>query len=109
MQTRQRVSFADFILLHEGDDPVRLLLSRDKLRDLHPDLDIDLAVTTLEVRRKLKNKVPEWYSVPSLIYPFRLSGDRKPSLRDPSHRKRRAPPSYVAEGGHRFPVVHPHS
>ena len=130
MQTRQRVSFADFILLHEGDDPVRLLLSRDKLRDLHPDLDIDLAVTTLEVRRKLKNKVPEWYSVPSLIYPFRLSGEQcsssetakykallasglrsegKPSLRDPSHRKRRAPPSYVAEGGHRFPVVHPHS
>ena len=76
MQTHQRVSFADFILLHEGDDPVRLLLSRDKLRDLHPDLDIDLAVTTLEVRRKLKNKVPEWYSVPSLIYPFRLSGEQ---------------------------------
>ena len=40
MQTHQRVSFADFILLHEGDDPVRLLLSRDKLRDLHPDIDI---------------------------------------------------------------------
>ena len=76
MQTRQRVSFADFILLHEGGDPVRLLLSRDKLRDFHPDLDIDLAVTTLEVRRKLKNKVPEWYSVPSLIYPFRLSGEQ---------------------------------
>ena len=77
MQTHQRVSFADFILLHEGDDPVRLLLSRDKLRDLHPDIDIDLAVTTLEVRRKLKNKVPEWYLVPSLIYPFRLaSGGR---------------------------------
>ena len=76
MQTHQRVSFADFILLHEGDDPVRLLLSRDKLRDLHPDLDIDLAVTTLEVRRKLKSKVPEWYSVPSLIYPFRLSGEQ---------------------------------
>ena len=76
MQTRQRVSFADFILQHEGDDPVRLLLSRDKLRDLHPDLDIDLAVTTLEVRRKLKSKVPEWYNVPSLIYPFRLSGEQ---------------------------------
>ena len=76
MQTHQRVSFADFILLHEGDDPVRLLLSRDKLRDLHPDIDIDLAVTTLEVRRKLKSKVPEWYSVPSLIYPFRLSGEQ---------------------------------
>ena len=58
MQTHQRVSFADFILLHEGDDPVRLLLSRDKLRDLPPAIDIDLAVTTLAVRRKLKSQVP---------------------------------------------------
>ena len=121
------MSFAAFILQHESDDPVRLLLARDK----YPDVDIDLAVTTLEVRRKLRTKVPEWYAVPSLVYPFRLSGEqcsssetarykaslvlglrrevyhRKPSLRDPSHRKRRAPPSYVAEGGHRFPVVHP--
>ena len=76
MQTHQRVSFADFILQHEGADPVRLLLSRDKLRDQFPGIDIDLAVTTLEVRRKLRNKVPEWYSVPSLIYPFRLSGEQ---------------------------------
>ena len=70
------VSFADFILHHEGDDPVRLLLSRAKLQSEYPDLDIDLAVTTLEVRRKLKNKVPEWYAVPSLVYPFRLSGEQ---------------------------------
>ena len=70
------VSFTDFILHHEGDDPVRLLLSRTKLQSEYPDLDIDLAVTTLEVRRKLKNKVPEWYAVPSLVYPFRLSGEQ---------------------------------
>ena len=101
---------------HEGDDPVRLLLARDK----YPEVDIDLAVTTLEVRRKLRTKVPEWYAVPSLIYPFRLSGEQcsssetarykarvcgsslvpEPSLRDPSHKW--APPSYAAEGGHRF-------
>ena len=66
------MSFADFILQHEGDDPVRLLLARDR----YPDINIDLAVTTLEVRRKLRTKVPEWYSVPSLIYPFRLSGEQ---------------------------------
>ena len=66
------MSFADFILQHEGDDPVRLLLSRDR----YPDIDLDLAVTTLEVRRKLKTKVPEWYAVPSLVYPFRLSGEQ---------------------------------
>ena len=110
------MSFADFILQHEGDDPVRLLLARDK----YPEVDIDLAVTTLEVRRKLRTKVPEWYAVPSLIYPFRLSGEQcsssetarykarvcgsslvpEPSLRDPSHKW--ALPSYAAEGGHRF-------
>jgi hypothetical protein len=59
-------------LQHESDDPVRLLLARDK----YPDVDIDLAVTTLEVRRKLRTKVPEWYAVPSLVYPFRLSGEQ---------------------------------
>ena len=64
--------FADFILQHEGDDPVRLLLARDK----YPEVDIDLAVTTLEVRRKLRTKVPEWYAVPSLVYPSRLSGEQ---------------------------------
>ena len=66
------MSFADFILQHENDDPVRLLLARDK----YPGIDIDLAVTTLEVRKKLKTKVPEWYAVPSLIYPSRLSGEQ---------------------------------
>ena len=110
------MSFADFILQHETDDPVRLLLARDK----YPEVDIDLAVTTLEVRRKLRTKVPEWYAVPSLIYPFRVSGEQcsssetarykamvcgsslvpEPSLCDPSHKW--APPSYAAEGGHRF-------
>ena len=105
------MSFTDFILQHEGDDPVRLLLARDK----YPEVDIDLAVTTLEVRRKLRTKVPEWYAVPSLIYPFRLSGEQcsssetarykakvcgsslvpEPSLCDPSHKW--APPGFREE------------
>ena len=66
------MTFADFILQHENDDPVRLLLSRDK----YPGIDLDLVVTTLEVRRRLKTKVPEWYAVPSLVYPSRLSGEQ---------------------------------
>ena len=67
-----QMSFADFIWQHEADDPVRLLLARDK----YPDIDIDLAVTTLEVRRKFRTKVPEWYAFPSLVYPSRLSGEQ---------------------------------
>lgn len=66
------MTFSDFISQHENDDPVRLLLARDK----YPGIDMDLAATTLEVRKKLKTKVPEWYAVPSLVYPFRLSGEQ---------------------------------
>ena len=113
------MTFADFILQHASDDPVRLLLSRDK----YPDIDIDLAVTTLEVRRKLRTKVPEWYAVPSLVYPSRLSGEQcsssetarykaslikrmvsggsvapQPSLRDPSQRFEGALPPIIPRG-----------
>ncbi len=38
--------------------------------------NFDLALTTLEVRRKLRDKVPEWYAVPSLVFPFRVSGEQ---------------------------------
>ncbi len=65
-------TFEDFILAHEGDDPVRLLLSRGRF----PDVDMDLAVSTIESRRKLRTKVPEWYAVPSLIYPKVLSAEQ---------------------------------
>ena len=92
-----QMSFADFILQHEADDPVRLLLARDK----YPDVDIDLAVTTLEVRRKLRTKVPEWYAVPSLIYPFRLSGEQCSSSETAKYKARLAS-GLRLEGGHRF-------
>ena len=64
----------DFILQHEADDLARLALSRDRYAGDVPDFD--LALTTLEVRRKLRNKVPEWYTVPGLQYPFRVSGEQ---------------------------------
>lgn len=64
--------FTDFILQHEGDDTARLLLSRGR----YPGVDMDLAVNTIEVRRKLRTKVPEWYAVPSLRFPSRLSGEQ---------------------------------
>ena len=68
------MEFADFILAHDGDDFGALALSRGKyLADVE---DFDLALTTLEVRRKLRAKVPQWYAVPSLRYPFRLSGEQ---------------------------------
>ena len=66
------MTFEDFILLHEGDDLTRLLLSKNK----YPEVDVPLAVSTIESRRKLKKKVPEWYAVPGLILPSPLSAEQ---------------------------------
>ena len=66
------MTFGEFISLHEGDDPVRLLLSRGR----YPEMDMDLVASTLQVRARLRTKVPEWYGVPSLKFPSRLSGEQ---------------------------------
>ena len=55
-----------------GDDLTRLVLDRKKW----PDIDIDLAVSCIQSRRKLKGKVQEWYSNPSLIFPAGLSAEQ---------------------------------
>ena len=68
------MEFADFILAHDGDDLGQLALARERFAGEVEDFD--LALTTLEVRRKLRDKVPEWYAVPALCYPLRLSGEQ---------------------------------
>ena len=78
------MDFAEFIVAHEADDLARLALSRD--RYAAEVEDFDMALTTLEVRRKLRLKVPEWYAVPSLRYPFRLSGEQCSSAETASYK-----------------------
>ena len=78
------MDFAEFILAHEADDLARLALSRE--RYAAEVEDFDMALTTLEVRRKLRLKVPEWYAVPSLRYPFRLSGEQCSSAETASYK-----------------------
>ena len=68
------MDWAHFILQHDAEDLARLALSRGRFEADVPDFD--LALTTLEVRRKLRGKVPEWYAVPGLRYPSRLSGEQ---------------------------------
>ena len=68
------MNFPEFILAHDGDDLAALALARDRYAGEVPDFD--LALTTLEVRRKLRDKVPEWYAVPSLVFPLRVSGEQ---------------------------------
>ena len=68
------MTFTEFILAHDGADLAALALARD--RSGVSVADFGLALTTLEVRRKLRDKVPEWYAVPSLRYPLRVSGEQ---------------------------------
>ena len=68
------MSFEEFILAHEGDDLGALALARGRYATSVPDFD--LALNTLEARRKLRDKVPEWYAVPALVYPLRLSAEQ---------------------------------
>ena len=68
------MELAEFVRAHEGDDLGKLALARE--RYVTEVEDFDLALTTLEVRRKLREKVPQWYAVPALRYPFRVSGEQ---------------------------------
>lgn len=64
--------FTEFILHNENSDTDRLLLNREK----YPDIDMGLAVSTILCRKRLKKKVPDFYKVPSLIYPSRLATEQ---------------------------------
>ena len=60
--------FEQFLLDHADDDTARLLLGRAKW----PEIDMDLAVYTIEGRRRIRTKVPQWDGVPGMRYPTRL-------------------------------------
>lgn len=81
------MQFADFILAHEWEDPVKLLLARGR----YPDVDMDLVVSTLEARRVLRTKLPQWYAVPSLRYPSRLCAEQCSSATTASYKAKLLP------------------
>lgn len=83
----------EFIREHENDDTSALLLARHRF----PDIDIDLAVTTIECRRRLRKKVPSWYAVPSLRFPSRLAAEQC-SSEETALVKARVAHSIAAEG-----------
>jgi len=90
------MNFDRFILAHDAEDPATLAMSRKKLE---ADVDdFDLAITTLEVRKKLRSKVPEWYAVPGLEYPLRLSGEQCSSSETAAYKAKLAgSPSVLAD------------
>lgn len=61
-----------FVQEHLEDDVTRLILDRSKW----PGIDMELAAACIESRRKLRNKVQEWYANPELIFPVRLSTEQ---------------------------------
>ena len=62
----------DFVQEHLGEDTSKLLLKRNKW----PEIDMNLAVSCIESRNKLRNKVQEWYSNPELVFPIALSAEQ---------------------------------
>ena len=89
------MEFAEFIQAHDGDDLAALALARSRFAD-SPECDV--ALSTLEVRRKLRSKVPAWYSVSSLRYPLRLSGEQC-SSEETAHYKARVALDACQGGG----------
>ena len=61
-----------FITDHLSDDTVRLLLSAHRF----PSIDIPFAVDQIEARRRLRNKLPEWYAEPDLIMGGRIPAEQ---------------------------------
>ena len=68
------MDFASFILEHSQDNPAALALQRERLQGCVSDFG--LAVSTLESRAKLRDKLPEWYAVPELHLPLPLSAEQ---------------------------------
>ena len=62
----------EFVASHMEDDVTKLILHRSKW----PEIDMDLAVSCIESRRKLKGKVTEWHENPRLVFPLRLSAEQ---------------------------------
>ena len=61
-----------FVSEHINDDISRMILNRDKW----PEIDIDMAISCIESRKKLKGKIQEWYDDPRLIFPAKLSAEQ---------------------------------
>lgn len=66
------IKIATFVTEHADDDTSRLILDREKW----PDIDMSIAVNSIEGRRKLKGKVSQWHDCPGLVFPLKLSAEQ---------------------------------
>ena len=56
-----------FILEHQDDDPVTLLLAASK----YPDIPVAAVAAQIKARQKAKHKIPSWYASNNVIFPRR--------------------------------------
>ena len=66
------MELSEFILQHENDDTAALVLARSRW----PEVDAALAAECIKARRKLRDKVPEWYADPRIVCPSALSAEQ---------------------------------
>ncbi len=62
----------DFISQHINEDTAELLFAAKR----YPDVDVAFAAEQIEARKRLKTKLPEWYSNPDLIMGGRVPAEQ---------------------------------
>lgn len=62
----------DFVAEHLNDDTAKLLFAAHRF----PEIDMPFAVEQIEARKRLKNKLPEWYALPDLIMGGRIPAEQ---------------------------------
>lgn len=70
--TAWTLEMKQFVADHLQDDTARLLFAAHR----YPTLDMPFAVEQIEARRRLKNKLPEWYANPDLIMGGRIPAEQ---------------------------------
>ncbi len=69
-------NFSEFILEHCDDDVLELILHKEKW----PEIDVNLAATTIQGRRKMRTKAPRWFECEDIIYPNTLCTEQCSSM-----------------------------
>lgn len=60
----------EYIIANADSNVADLLLQKSKTAT---DINISLCAKCIEARKKIMSKIPLWYNVPSLVYPFSIS------------------------------------
>ncbi|MFA6712653.1 MAG: SAM-dependent methyltransferase [Bacteroidales bacterium] len=74
----------DFIIEHEKDDTVKLLLAADR----YPEVNVTYAVKVIEARKKIKIKVPLWWNNYAIEYPSALALEQCSSQATAEYKKK---------------------